>query len=652
MPNAIFSPFTEYIGYSPDQITIEKGNRPPNELVLSRKFDGSVLSRYGDELIDLSPYKSTSGSRSKFNLSLIDKEFRGDARWLWYLVYVHGEGRNNNSYSVQMLWNIYTYSIRSLCDFSKANNTQPITVLADERLLSIFIHSLVKNQELTTFSVVMSLYHQLGEDIYGFKIAYKKIFKAHLNNSYEQYKTLLKQTPIIPPRIYLSLLNTFWEVIKEYEKYGKGIPRLIAELTKEAKSKDDTTPDLIRAENVQKWIKSFKLKHLSKKYFGCKRIDIVNYVNYIQYTCKMLVHFYSGMRDSEVKSLKYNCLLLDKNNKRSRARLIGNTTKYVGNKKQVMWATCKDIDRVIVVLQSIAKPIANVRGFNISKKVSVNELPCPLLLSTGHIFKAEMNEEYPNGKEAEARGNKYSKSNLSSIKITEEDVGYLEKFEPNRDWRNSTYSIGSVWPLQSHQCRRSLAVYSAQSGLVTIGALQTQLKHLCREITFYYANNAERASKLFDISDGKHMANFFNQQKPQADFTAWLWQMVFSDETLYGANGRIIEQTLKARTPTEKNMVWNNREETIKKFKRGELAFTETALGGCESITPCEKKVMRSVTACIDCAKVDIKMSKVTSTIDSYKLFISELPIDSVEYRTEKAELDTLVELKNRIKDR
>ncbi|MGI2228231.1 hypothetical protein [Shewanella frigidimarina] len=50
-----------------------------------------------------------------------------------------------------------------------------------------------------------------------------------------------------------------------------------------------------------------------------------------------------------------------------------------------------------------------------------------------------------------------------------------------------------------------MAVYAAQSGLVSMGSLQQQLKHLLKEVTFYYANGAENSSGLFSLGD-KHIA--------------------------------------------------------------------------------------------------------------------------------------------------
>jgi hypothetical protein len=235
------------------------------------------------------------------------------------------------------------------------------------------------------------------------------------------------------------------------------------------------------------------------------------------------------------------------------------------------------------------------------------------------------------------------------MKITAEDIKYLDQFDPERNWRQSKDAVGEIWHLKTHQFRRSLAVYSAQSGLVSIGSLQAQLKHLCQEVTFYYGNGAERAGSIFSIESKNHMAHEFLREKPLADYTAWVWQILFSDEKLGGINGRVIERTIKGNTPEAKVLIHQDRKKTIKQFKDGQRAYSETPLGGCETTTPCDKKLMHSITACIDCTKADLKPSKVSRTIDSMTIFVNSLTPDSVEYRTERSELDQLIKLQERM---
>ncbi|MCT7606844.1 MULTISPECIES: hypothetical protein [Aliarcobacter] len=72
------------------------------------------------------------------------------------------------------------------------------------------------------------------------------------------------------------------------------------------------------------------------------------------------------------------------------------------------------------------------------------------------------------------------------------------------------------------------------------------------------------------------------------------------------------------------------------------MAFKETALGACVTIEPCNESLLGSITACIDCAFAVHKISKIEKLIDEQNYLINVLDKNSVEYRTEKLELEKL----------
>jgi len=112
---------------------------------------------------------------------------------------------------------------------------------------------------------------------------------------------------------------------------------------------------------------------------------------------------------------------------------------------------------------------------------------------------------------------------------------------------------------------------------------------------------------------------------------------------LFGAHGKFVENNLKIKSP--KLLLDNERDELTKRFKRGEIAYKETPLGACVTTSPCNKRAFRIITACVNCEKSVIKPSKLISTIARQSTLVQELKdlnYDSVEYRTELAELNAL----------
>jgi len=627
----------------------KKTNYPNDNFVISRDVNGRVLSVYGDLTYDLTPYCSTKNSKKRIPFGFIEgSSYQDEARWLWFICYRFSQGRNNNNLSVGVLYSRFISFIKPLCQFAKLNNIPAIQVLETKKLLVKFIY---KNDSAMFNKQVMptlKLYHHL-KDIVGFDVALTDSLFNIIEKRHNIVNSKKQQTELIPPRLYGLWLKEAWRIVEEFEKYSDGINSLLYHIVNDKCDYKNSAE--IRKQAWTKSIEKYELSTLSNLRFSNKR-QFIYYLSNVMLICKGLIHFYSGMREDEVLSLNYHCLQLDKVHKRKRARLIGNTTKYIGNKKQEQWVTTYEIERVISILQLIVKPIATLVDVTVNSKIKKGETPCPLFLSTNFLCFPGYSKKYPQGKTIVDLRGKLSVNTLFDsdiMRITEEDVEYLERFEPERNWRESKYTVGKIWHLKTHQFRRSLVVYSAQSGLVTIGSLQYQLKHLCQEVTFYYGNNAERAGQIFNIKSGNHMAYEYIREKPLADYTAWVWQILFSDEKLSGVNGNVIERTIKANTPEKEKEILQDRKKTIKQFKDGQRAYTETPLGGCETTTPCDKKLLHSLTECIICTKADLKPSKVQRTINSMTIFVNNLSPNSVEYRTERIELEKLITLKERM---
>ncbi|MDX2367984.1 MAG: hypothetical protein QNK36_06205 [Colwellia sp.] len=633
---------------------------PPDSFVISRTNSGEPLSRYGDLVLDLSPYSTDQSLRkSQINFSkYIDVAYQSEARWLWFIQYRFAIGRNGNNVGVISLFRRLMAFIRPLCDFSlkEIPSVTATKVLSNPELLSRFCRQYSEPCDFHTLAhTMLRLYQNLGPSLTGFNTALTNELSIFLTNKSNEYEELIKQHAVIPPRLYQSMLNQSWAIITEYEQKQISLNAIIKYMVDEVPSRDDSRNALRRIADFSIKLQKLELTELAEKYqWRGRKKKVQAYITNIMGVCKNLIHFYSGMRDNEVRDLNYHCLTKDTLNNRPRARLLGNTTKYIGNKKEVKWVTTHKLERVIKLLQSIIRPIATVLEVTTTKRVKLGETPCPLFLSTHFINKLSHRQRHPNGRPL---NQSYNISNNplydhTEFRILTEDMAFLEKLDSERDWNRSEFAVGNIFPFKTHQFRRSLAVYSAQSGLVSIGSLQTQLKHLAQEITFYYRNNAENAEGVFDKSDPEHMANQYARDKPEADFMAYTWDILFSEEKLYGVNGLHIERTIKGNTPEKRKLILQNRQKTVREFLNGERAYSDTAIGGCETIKPCDQKLTHSMTACIICHKADIKLSKVDRTIKTMTFYIDSLPQNSIEYRTEREELDVLVQFSKTMKDK
>lgn len=344
------------------------------------------------------------------------------------------------------------------------------------------------------------------------------------------------------------------------------------------------------------------------------------------------------MRNGEMLNTQSNCLESVSTNSGT-CRIISTTSKFTGLNQNAKWITSREVGRIIFILRSINQVIAKHYNLNL------NDLP---LFLSGNVFvekeKIRANEKI----RAKRNFNKRDELplNYSLLKLNIEDKQEIEEIDFNKNIRD--LEIAQPWVFKTHQYRRSLAVYSIQSGLVSLGALQIQMKHLFREMTLYYSNGASYARKLFNIPK-EHIANDLNTLKPELDTLAYIKNVIFSDEKLFGAHGNFVENNTKQNNHEFKTYFLENRYKTLKQFKNGEIAYKETALGGCIATEACDSRLTRSITACFDCHGGILKKSKVDNVIQKQKEFISFLDPSSIEYRTEVEDLNKLEELKSKL---
>ena len=471
----------------------------------------------------------------------------------------------------------------------------------------------------------------------------KDIFKL-LKSKINDFSAEHHQTSIIPSRILAESIRQRWIQIEEIET---NLTNLIKFLDMCIESERFASSETMI--NKYKWdcnktlqwkeaINFYQLNNLFKKYSLKNRINFKGFITKIQGTCKHLLHAYTGMRNGEMLNTQSNCLESVPTNS-GICRIISTTSKFTGTNQNAKWVTSKEVERIIFILRSINQVIAKHYNLNL------NDLP---LFLSGNIFVEKGKIRDNENIRAKRKFDKRDELPLdySSLRLTIEDKQEIEEIDFNKNIRD--LEIGLPWEFKTHQYRRSLAIYSIQSGLVSLGALQIQMKHLFREMTLYYSNGASYARKLFDIPK-EHIANDFNILKPELDTLAYIKNVIFSDEKLFGAHGHFVENQNKQNNQEFNTYFLENRDKTFNQFKNGEIAYKETALGGCISTEACDSRLTRSITACFDCHGGILKKSKVDNVIQKQKEFISFLDPSSIEYRTEIEDLNKLEELKSKL---
>ena len=644
----LFENYYESSLSAPDSILIDTFdiNEIRQDFIISRDKDGKILSLYKDNVWNLKTYVSNPSQYGIIDFrNRIESSNISDVKKLMFLLIVFGSGRNGSQYSVETLGHYFNDVMVPLSKFALENKTTITKIIENNILLNSYINNKCSNlgkvQCLSSTLVFLDnlsnrstqINFQRNKDIF-------KLLKSKINDFSAEHH----QTSIIPSRILAESIRQRWIQIEEIET---NLTNLIKFLDMCIESERFASSETMI--NKYKWdcnktlqwkeaINFYQLNNLFKKYSLKNRINFKGFITKIQGTCKHLLHAYTGMRNGEMLNTQSNRLESVPTNS-GICRIISTTSKFTGTNQNAKWVTSKEVERIIFILRSINQVIAKHYNLNL------NDLP---LFLSGNIFVEKGKIRDNENIRAKRKFDKRDELPLdySSLRLTIEDKQEIEEIDFNKNIRD--LEIGLPWEFKTHQYRRSLAIYSIQSGLVSLGALQIQMKHLFREMTLYYGNGASYARKLFDIPK-EHIANDLDALKPELDTLAYIKNVIFSDEKLFGAHGSFVENNTKQNNHKFKTYFLENRDKTLKQFKNGEIAYKETALGGCIATEACDSRLTRSITACFDCHGGILKKSKVDNVIQKQKEFISFLDLSSIEYRTEVEDLNRLEELKSKL---
>ncbi|WP_323885895.1 hypothetical protein [Aeromonas veronii] len=656
--------------YSPDAFSGDFDIAPPSdEFILCKDVKGNATAIYGNDLWDFSPYSSSENQT--YNLCFesirgVNEEhtqlLRKEVKWIMFcLIYKTGSGR----FGRLCTSTLYGY-FRITCmvvDIAVKLSNNPF----NNRLM--YIRDVLGNKKnienldlsksgAKNFNSLISKLVGFGKEKLGYSVCSVKLHRIYNKD---------KQHPVIPVSLYLHYVN---KLTDELEKLHTGTTKITKFLVKFSEKGYGL------AHSSQRSSKS-KLKPTMKEAIAAHGLNdvlsnvtthsqLLKKIKQIQYTLKMAIHLYTGMRDQEVIRLPFNCIStvsLRKEEKDANGKVVvpvnmiqilSTTTKYTGYRKDDAWYAPDIIIKAIEVLQRIARGLCFRKGVTDMSEI-------PLFLSAGSLRGSV------DGEESEDKFSAFGKIKKLGVPqwfldavITEKDMELLKASDPSRDFENERdgngelkFKIGGVWPLTSHQLRRSLAFYACSSGFVSIPTLKRQYKHLTAEITKYYSRNHQNIVSIFghyDAQTGKWMLPethviFDCQAAFTMDVAEQFINDLLEDEPLFGKSGSYMSRQAERIFDGEVSIV-EFRATTEEKIKNGEIVYNKTLLGGCTNINGCDCRILGEFTDCLssDCAV--IKRDKVEKQIlEIQKAMQFYAPKDG-EYQVLEAELDSLNKFK------
>lgn len=626
--------------------SIEKGFiEPQNNQIISYRRD-KVLSYYGDNIWDLSPY-SKEKTIINFN-SILTPSLIIEAKRLLFLYMSYGEGRLKTTPSGRTVAIKYQ-TINNICLYAYERGKSLKDIFSDKKLLRMFIIKVMHELTSTagTIKTILELLKGISYERSGFIYESNKLNEKLLASIDKKYKDSLEQTLMIPVSIYLFSAKARWEHITFLEKH---IINLIGFIEKFIQNKEFAIYSIYEVrsgnkENFVSWeqaIEEFNLKKLFSKYNVHSRKNFSNFISKIQGTCRHLIHQYTGMRDNECRSLKHDCWIEKTNNLPT--RIFGYESKIHGINTPQVWITHPEIKRVINILNAITKPMHQAYCSDL--------IDPPLMIRSGFLRNLSKGNSYQ-----EIIPNKFLEElpiDKINIVITKEHIEEeLKAIDPSIDFTDHEFiKEGALWKFKTHQYRRSLAIYSQGSGLVSIYAIREQFGQLLTSMAEYYGNGNKNAKKLDGRTDEKeHISNYMKQIKPVVSALSFLKNVVLSKSMNFGSDGTYLQKNFVAKTQEDKEIAILKSSELIKKFKNGILHYQETAMGGCTTPYPCENFLLPDFFIyCKSCEhsihKIE-KIDRLASRQYEYVMKLEKNAPESIEYRTSLKKLNAINEFRN-----
>ena len=626
-----------------DSLNYEK--IPSKDFVVSKNHEGEAISFYGDLIWDFTVYHS-DGKPSNLififwdqgGLTHARKKLINEIKHIFFiLIWL----REKNPLSLGTLRNYLTI-VRQVAKFAENKNCSLKDVIGNSLIFLEFVRSQSSGWFIETLSSLLILLNASSYQKLAIKTVEPDLIRQ-LQKQNKQYRSSLNQHAPIPSRIYSEMLKNLIHYLEDWEQISKELLQVIIECYRHKLTCGKKFPNYQFILNkVSEPLKKFLMLHSGK--FSLRGMN--NLLTETQCLCKILIQAFTGMRDEEALFLPYQCLKEIYSGNQKHFLIQGRTTKYNhGQAKATQWITSVEGVRAVKVAQNISSYIYQTINDQ-PVDMSSNIFNFPLFISTTYF---EFTGTKTKTKKYQV-GTLYSKLLILKLipKIEEADIIELEQIDPHRSWRSEEkFFIGKFWPFTTHQLRRSLALYAQRSGLVSLPSLRRQLQHITNEMTSYYSKGSSFAKNLID-DNTSHFANEWQQTQTQSNALGYIFNVLMSDVPMYGGHMHWIENTLKNKD----GMIVFDRKQTLERFKRGDISYKETIIGGCTKVGTCNFTATNWLQInCLkdNCRHLIVSLPKLERVITAQEKMINFLDITSLEYRTELSHLQILKETKQKI---
>lgn len=535
-------------------------------------------------------------------------------------------------------------------------------VFSDANVLLDFASSRCSGWMCETLGSLLGVLAKIEDGALGFKVASAKTI-AQVKARAKAYRASIKQHAPMPTRIYSIFISQLKQVLADWQPIAKDALALFQACGSDPFMGRTTEQQLVVAKKLEVELLSPRptFDALCSPALKCymtaagKALNVKSLsflVTELQLACKLFIQTFTGMRDDEACSLPYHCLVTTVADGKTHYVVKGRTTKFNhGLPKQVRWVTNQEGEQAIKAAQAIADAIYAAHGI-VPDAVVGTRLKHPLFPSPGYMNLASKHMAPDDGAFVPG-GLVYPPGSALLTKlfacIEESDLQELEHIDPHRAWRSEdSFQVGEPWAFKTHQLRRSLALYAQRSGLVSLPSLRRQLQHLTEEMSRYYAKGSAFA-KDFIGDEKEHFGLEWQATQPESSALSYILNVLMADDVLIGGHANWVQHRLKDAN----GLVLVDRAATLRRFKKGEMAYKETLIGGCTNTDECDQVALRWLDVdCLrdGCRNMVCNLTKLGRVVAAQEKLVAAIDPQSIEYRTELADLEVLRSARDKAK--
>jgi hypothetical protein len=654
---ALFSP--ETLQVAPDSAGYDVA-RPSDEFVLCRDRDGCPTAVYGWDVWDFNPYRTSENAESRWDFSTFPEAHREGAKRIMYqIIYFAGGGRMGRL----GVTNLYQYflTVRSVVNFGEEQKDSPLVgrlmfedIITNQAYIEGYERWIgydTSSKLTSTLPAIVKCLLSIDDEILGFRAVWLPIYEK-----LRKRKNRGKQHLPVPPRLYALLLDEIEQVVNFVYSHRDSIESFVSCFKDPAygrlQSSQRSLHGITLTENggfrptMREAIQSHGLCDVFVGQLSVTSVwKLTQVLAKILWVAKIGVHFYTGMRDQEVARAKSDCLsqkpisslIGSDSGPGGMVSILSSTTKFTGFKQSAAWLAPEGVSPCIEIARSISRGLAVIQDCDVKDSALMLSPACIAKTMTGPIT----NWNYT--------GQRYV---FESTRVIQEDVDFLAAVHPGRDFVDDGVILGEFWPIKTHQFRRSLALYSASSGLVSFPAIKKQFKHLSLSMARYYGNGFENIASVFGHYDQEkgeyvlpkdHFIFEFQMAVPRAQADALVRDIMSEGRRLFGSAGSQMEKLRNGVKAGTVNIA-DIRENTNRQADNGEISYTKTILGGCTKLEDCDAFALGNFTECLGCESSVINPDNVVAAEAESRSEMALYEPGTVEYSILKEECEALAD--------